>query len=124
MARPDAVPNVVVILADDTGYGDPPSFDPRSATPMPHLDDLARDGVRFTDAHSTSALCTPSRYGLLTGRYHWRTPRPHPLVMPYEPPIVEPERATLPRLLADAGYGTACVGKWHLGFRYPRRGED
>ena len=124
MQRRREPPNIVVVLADDTGYGDPPSYDARSRTPMPHVDGLARDGVRFTDAHAASALCTPSRYALLTGRYHWRTPRPHPLVMPYEPPIIEADRPTLPRLLAQAGYGTACIGKWHLGFRYPRRGTE
>jgi arylsulfatase A-like enzyme len=115
-------PNVVVILTDDTGYGDPPCYNPDSRDPMPRVDALAREGVRFTDAHSASALCTPSRYALLTGRYHWRTPRERVLVMPYDPPIVEPWRPTLPRLLGQAGYGTACIGKWHLGFRYPRRG--
>ena len=117
-------PNIVVILTDDTGYGDPPCYNPDSLIPMPHVDQLARDGARFTDAHGTSALCTPSRYAILTGRYHWRTPRTHYLVNPYEPPILEPSRPTLPRLLGDAGYGTACVGKWHLGLRYPARDTD
>ncbi len=111
-----------MILADDTGYGDPPCYHPASLVPMANVDRLAREGTRFTDAHSASALCTPSRYALLTGRYHWRTPRARVLVMPYEPPILEPERPTLPRLLQEAGYATACVGKWHLGFRYPQRG--
>lgn len=122
-ATPEVRPNIVVILADDTGYGDPPSYNPYSRDPMPNVDALARDGVRFTDAHSASALCTPSRYALLTGRYHWRSPRERVLVMPYEPPIIEPWRPTLPRLLGRAGYRTACIGKWHLGFRYPRRGD-
>jgi arylsulfatase A-like enzyme len=91
---------------------------------MPNVDQLARDGARFMDAHGTSALCTPSRYGILTGRYHWRKSRSHYLVNPYEPPILEPSRPTLPRLLSGAGYGTACAGKWHLGLRYPARGTN
>ena len=115
----DERPNIVVILTDDTGSGDPPCYNPDSLIPMPHVDQLARDGLRFTDAHGTSALCTPSRYGILTGRYHWRKPRNHYLVNAYEPPLIEPGQPTLPRLLSGAGYGTACVGKWHLGFRYP-----
>lgn len=117
-------PNIVLILTDDTGYGDPPCYNPDSLVPMPHVDRLAQDGARFTDAHGTSALCTPSRYGILTGRYHWRKPRSHYLVNPYEPPLLEPSRATLPQLLSSAGYGTACVGKWHLGLRYPARGAE
>jgi arylsulfatase A len=122
IATSETRPNIVVILADDTGYGDPPCYNPDSRDPMPNVDALARDGVRFTDAHSASALCTPSRYALLTGRYHWRTPRERVLVMPYDPPIIDPWRPTLPQLLRRAGYATACIGKWHLGFRYPRRG--
>jgi len=119
-----ALPNIVVILTDDTGYGDPPSYNAESLIPMPHVDRLAREGVRFTDAHGTSALCTPSRYGILTGRYPWRKSRSHYLVNPYEPPLVEPSRPTLPRLLSGAGYGTAYVGKWHLGLRYPAFGSE
>ena len=117
-------PNIVVIITDDTGSGDPPCYNPDSLCPMPHVDQLAQDGLRFTDAHGTSALCTPSRYGILTGRYPWRKRRDHYLVNAYEPPLIEPSQSTLPRLLGSAGYGTACVGKWHLGFRYPARGIE
>lgn len=112
-------PNIVFILADDTGYGDPRCYNPESMIPTPKIDRLAREGTRFTDAHSPSALCTPTRYGILTGRYYWRTPKKHALVMPYEPPVIERDRATLPRLLGGAGYTSACVGKWHLGLYYP-----
>ena len=114
-------PNIVLILADDTGYGDPPCYNPESLDPMPWVDRLAREGMRFTDAHSANALCSPSRYALLTGRYYWRTFKRHALVMPYEGPVIEPDRPTLPGVLRQAGYATACVGKWHLGFSYPSR---
>ena len=123
-AMKNPLPNIVIVLADDTGYGDPPCYNAESRIPMPHVDRLAREGVRFTDAHSPSALCSPTRYALLTGRYYWRTPKKHALVMPYEPPVIEQWRPTLPRMLARAGYDTACVGKWHLGFRYPARGAE
>jgi arylsulfatase A len=116
-----AAPSIVLILADDTGYGDVGCYNPECATPTPHIDRLAAEGVRFTDAHSSCALCTPTRYGLLTGRYFWRTPNGHSLVMPYEPPVVEPGWPTLASLLRQRGYRTGCVGKWHLGFRYPAR---
>jgi arylsulfatase A-like enzyme len=116
-----ARPNIVFILADDTGWGDLGCYNPECATPTPNLDRLASEGTRFTDAHSPSALCTPTRYGLLTGRYLWRTPKGHSLVMPYEPPVIEPGRLTLPGLLKRRGYRTACIGKWHLGLRYPSR---
>jgi arylsulfatase A-like enzyme len=87
---------------------------------------LAAEGIRFTDAHSPSALCTPTRYGILTGRYYWRTPKRHALVMPYEPPVIEADRLTLPKMLGSVGYRSACIGKWHLGFRYPSKlpGEE
>lgn len=114
-------PNIVFILADDTGYGDPGCYNPTSLVPTPNIDRLAAEGTRFTDAHSPSALCTPTRYGILTGRYYWRTPKKHSLVMPYEPPVIEPDRETLPRMLGRAGYTSACVGKWHLGLDYRDR---
>jgi arylsulfatase A-like enzyme len=116
-----ARPNIVFILADDTGYGDLGCYNAECATPTPNLDRLAAEGIRFTDAHSSSALCTPTRYGLLTGRYLWRTPKGHSLVMPYEPPVIESDRLTLPGLLRNHGYRTACIGKWHLGLHYPSR---
>lgn len=108
-------------MADDMGYGDPGCYNAESKIPTPNIDRLAREGTRFTDAHSPSALCTPSRYGLLTGRYHWRTAQAHHLVMPYEPPIIEPDRVTIASLLKKRGYSTACIGKWHLGFLYPTK---
>ncbi len=112
------------MLADDTGYGDPGCYNPQSLIPTPNIDRLAAEGLKFTDAHSPSALCTPTRYGLLTGRYYWRTPKKHALVMPYEPPVIESWRPTLPKMLRGAGYGTACIGKWHLGLEYPSGSSD
>jgi len=114
-------PNIVIILADDTGYGDVGCYNAGSKIPTPNIDGIAAEGMRFTDAHSPAALCTPTRYGLLTGRYYWRTPKKHSLVMPYEPPVIEPGRVTLASMLGARGYATACVGKWHLGLRYPAK---
>ena len=114
-------PNIVFIIADDTGYGDVACYNPESKIPTPHIDRLAAEGTMFTDAHSPGALCTPSRYGVLTGRYYWRTPKKHSLVMPYEPPVIEPDRPTIASMLRSRGYATACIGKWHLGLRYPAR---
>ena len=114
-------PNIVLVMADDMGYGDPGCYNAESKIPTPNIDRLAREGTRFTDAHSPSALCTPSRYGLLTGRYHWRTARAHHLVMPYEPPVIEKGQVTIASLLKEGGYKTACIGKWHLGFLYPTK---
>ena len=109
-------------MADDMGYGDPGCYNPASQIPTPNIDRLAAEGVRFSDAHAPCALCTPSRYGLLTGRYQWRSAKGHALAMPYEPPVIEPERTTLASLLAGQGYHSGCIGKWHLGLRYPARG--
>ena len=114
-------PNIVFIMADDMGYGDVTCYNSESRIPTPNIDRLAKEGVMFTDAHSSCAFCTPTRYGLLTGRYYWRTPKKHSLVMPYEPPTIEPERPTIASMLKSRGYTTGCVGKWHLGLLYPTR---
>jgi arylsulfatase A-like enzyme len=111
-ARP---PNVVLILADDLGYGDLGCYNPESRIPTPNLDRLAAQGMRFTDAHTPSAVCTPTRYGVLTGRYCWRTPLKSGVLNGYSPLLLEPGRLTLAALFKQHGYRTACVGKWHLG---------
>ena len=110
-----ATPNVIVILADDLGIGDPGCYNPDSKTPTPNLDRLAREGVRMTDVHSPSGVCSPTRYGLLTGRYAWRTPLKRGVLWGYSPHLIEPGRPTVASLLAERGYATGCFGKWHLG---------
>jgi len=119
--RTPARPNIVFILADDLGYGDVGCYNPQGKIPTPHLDRLAREGMRFTDAHSTSAVCTPTRYALLTGRYSWRSRLQSGVMGGLSPPLIPPERLTLPGLLRKAGYHTACIGKWHLGLGWPRK---
>ncbi|MCS7306899.1 MAG: arylsulfatase [Thermoguttaceae bacterium] len=114
-------PNILLILADDLGYGDLGCYNPQGKIPTPHLDRLARLGMRFTDAHSPSSVCTPSRYALLTGRYCWRSRLQCGVLGGLSPPLISPERFTLPALLQKAGYHTACIGKWHLGLTWPRK---
>ena len=112
-------PNIIVILADDFGVGDIHAHYPTNKIATPHLDRLVQQGVSFTDAHSPSAVCSPTRYGLLTGRYAWRTRLQEWVVAAYEPPLIAADRLTLPQLLGQAGYRTSCVGKWHLGWEWP-----
>ncbi len=107
-------PNIVVILADDLGYGDLSCYG-ATKVKTPNVDRLAREGRRFTDAHSASAVCTPSRYALLTGEYPFRRNLFGP-IMNQSPLVVNPSRATVASLLKRQGYATACIGKWHLGF--------
>jgi arylsulfatase A-like enzyme len=114
-ARPAEPPNIVCILADDLGYGDLGCYNPDSKIPTPRLDQLAAEGMRFTDAHSPSSVCTPTRYALLTGRYAWRTRLQRNVLGPWDKPLIPPERLTVGKLLQQHGYATACIGKWHLG---------
>ena len=108
-----AKPNIVVIMVDDMGYGDPTCFNSESKIPTPHIDSLARDGMRFTDAHAPGPLCHMSRYGLMTGRYPFRTD----VSVWRKQPHIEPEQMTIASLAKSQGYRTAMVGKWHLGFK-------
>ena len=114
-------PNIVIILADDLGYGDIMAFNPKSRIPTPNVDRLAREGVRYTDAHTNSSVCTPTRYGLLTGRYAWRTNLQAGVLWGEGDPLIEPGRVTLASLLKGQGYATAAVGKWHLGVNWAVR---
>jgi len=116
-----ARPNVVLILADDMGYGDVRALNPDSTIPTPHLDSLAEDGVSFTDAHSPAAVCTPTRYALLTGRYSWRTRLKSGVLDGYDAPLMQPGRETLGTFMARHGYHTGIVGKWHLGLGFARK---
>ncbi len=106
-------PNIVIIMVDDMGYGDPGCYNTDSKIPTPHIDSLARDGMRFTDAHAPGPLCHMSRYGLLTGRYPFRTN----VSRWSKQPLIEPGQTTIASLLQAQGYHTAMVGKWHLGFQ-------
>ncbi len=111
-------PNIVYILADDMGWGDVSCNNPSGKIPTPHIDALARDGIRFTAAYAGSAACTPTRYGLMTGRHCWRTRQRAGVLRGFSPPLVERGRLTLPALLKAHGYATAMFGKWHLGMTY------
>ncbi|MFH5802665.1 arylsulfatase [Alienimonas sp. DA493] len=113
-AGPPERPNVLILYADDLGYGDVGATNPDSKIPTPHLDRLAAEGLTFTDAHSSSGICTPSRYALLTGRHHWRDF--HGIVNSFGGSVFEDGQLTLARLLKENGYRTACIGKWHLGW--------
>ena len=116
-------PNIVYILADDLGYGDVGCYNPASKIPTPNIDRLAREGVRFTDAHSPSAVCTPTRYALLTGRYAWRTRLQRNVLGPFSQPLIAEKQLTVAGLLREQGYATACIGKWHLGWGWPKPGD-
>ena len=111
-------PNILVILADDLGYGDVGCYNPESKVPTPNLDRLAKDGMRFTDAHSPSTVCTPTRYSLLTGRMAFRTGMRGVFTGAGGPCMIEKTRLTLPALLRDKGYVTAMFGKWHVGMTF------
>jgi arylsulfatase A len=114
-------PNIVYILADDLGYGDLACYNKASKIPTPHLDQLAKEGMRFTDAHAPTSVCTPTRYALLTGRYCWRSRLKSQVLGPWGATLIEPGRLTVPQLLKGQGYTTACIGKWHLGWNWPTK---
>jgi arylsulfatase A-like enzyme len=111
--------NIVLILADDLGYGDVRALNPEGKLLTPHLDRLAGQGMIFRDAHSSSSVCTPTRYSLLTGRYNWRSRLKNGVLWGYSRRLIEPERMTVASMLGRHGYHTACVGKWHLGMDWP-----
>ena len=127
----EAKPNIVYILADDLGYGDVGCYNPASKIPTPYLDRLASSGIRFTDAHAPTSVCTPTRYAILTGRYCWRSRLKRGVLAPWGETLIEKDRLTVPSLLKKHGYATACIGKWHLGWQWatkdgrpPRSGPD
>ena len=111
-------PNIVFILADDLGYGDVACYNPDSKIPTPNLDKLASEGVKFTDAHSPSTVCTPTRYSILTGRMAFRTGMKWVFSGASGPCLINKDRLTLPQMLRNKGYATACFGKWHIGMTF------
>ncbi len=119
--RPLRHPNIVFILADDLGYGDVGCYNAASKIPTPSLDRLAGEGIRFTDAHAPASVCTPTRYAILTGRYCWRSRLNRGVLAPWGETLIEPGRLTVPSLLHERGYATACIGKWHLGWKWPTK---
>ena len=119
-----ASPNIVLILADDMGFGDVQALNPESKIPTPNLDLLAAEGMTFRDAHSPSAVCTPTRYGLLTGRYCWRSRLKKGVLGGYSKPLLGAQQATIATMLKKKGYRTGAVGKWHLGMDMSTNSDD
>jgi len=115
-------PNIIYILTDDLGYGDVKVYNQEGKINTPNIDKLAKQGMRFTDAHSPSGVCTPTRYSIMTGRYPWRSQRPVGVLNGFSRPLMENDRPTVASLLKENGYNTAVVGKWHLGLGWvPKR---
>lgn len=114
-------PNIIYILADDMGYGDLSSLNPNSGIDTPNMDSIVQNGIYFSDAHSNSAVCTPTRYGILTGRNAWKSQLKSGVLWGYDAPLIEENRSTVASFLKDNGYHTACIGKWHLGLEWQRK---
>lgn len=121
---PAKLPNIVYILADDLGYGDVSCLNPESKIQTPHMDRVAAEGLTCTDCHSNSAVCTPTRYGVMTGRYAWRGRLKSGVLFGYDDPLLEPDRTTVASYLKSHGYATGCVGKWHLGLGWQRTNDQ
>jgi len=119
----ETLPNIIFILADDLGYGDISVMNPQAAWQTQHIDRIAIEGMRFTDAHTGSAVCTPTRYGVLTGRYSWRTRLKKGVLWSWDPPLIQQGEATVGTVLQKKGYTTACIGKWHLGLGWQYHAE-
>lgn len=118
-ASQQAKPNVIIIMADDLGYGDPGCYNPQSKIPTPNMDRLASEGLVFWDGHSSSSICTPSRYALITGNYPWRSDLVKSVSWSgYDTPLVKQDDYTISQLMKEAGYATGIVGKWHLGMHF------
>ena len=119
METQDTYPNVVIIMADDLGYGDLQSYNKNSLIPTPNLDKLASEGIRFTDAYCPVSVCSPSRFALMTGTYPFRSWKKSGVMANYEPSLIQPGQLTLMQMLQQKGYTTAGFGKWHLGTTFP-----
>ena len=120
-AAPALRPNILYILCDDLGYGDVKCLNPQGKIPTPHLDKLAAGGMIFTDVHSSSSVCTPTRYGIMTGRYNWRSKLQSGVLGGLSPRLIESGRLTVAQLLKNHGYHTAAIGKWHLGMDWVKK---
>jgi arylsulfatase A-like enzyme len=120
----ESLPNIIYILADDLGYGDIGVFNPDSKIPTPHIDKIANEGMRFTDAHTSSSVCTPTRYGIMTGRYNWRTRLKNGVLTGKSKALIPNTRRTVASLLREYGYQTAFIGKWHLGWDWKITNAD
>lgn len=112
----ESLPNIILILADDLGYGDVSLYNENAAFQTPHIDQLADQGVAFMHAYTSSSVCTPTRYGILTGRYNWRSTLKQGVLWGYSHPLIDPERLTVGGMLQSANYETGFIGKWHLGW--------
>ena len=117
-------PNIIYILADDLGIGDLSIYNENSKIQTPHLDQMGKEGMMFTDAHTSSAVCTPTRYGILTGRYNWRTPLKEFVTWGNSPSLIQKDRLTVAQMLKDKGYTTASIGKWHLGLNWTMKNNS
>ena len=119
--KEEVKPNIILILADDLGYGDPEFMNPNSRIPTPNLNRMADEGLVFTRAHAAASVCTPTRYSMLTGRYPWRSRLKKGVLWIWDPPLISEKEFTLGEMLQHQGYHTACIGKWHLGWHWPSR---
>ncbi|MEM9857280.1 MAG: sulfatase-like hydrolase/transferase [Bacteroidota bacterium] len=117
-------PNIIYILADDMGIGDLSIYNENGKIHTPNLDAMARKGMRSTDAHTSSSVCTPTRYGILTGRYNWRTPLKEFVLWGNSPVLIRENRLTVAKMLQESGYKTANIGKWHLGLNWAMKDES
>ena len=116
--------NIVFILADDMGIDSVSALNSKSGIETPYLNKLMSEGMTFTDAHSGSAVCSPTRYGVLTGRYSWRTRMKSGIVGKWQRPLIDKDRLTVGKMLQQCGYNTACIGKWHLGWNWLDSDDD
>ncbi len=117
-------PNIIYVLADDLGYGDINAFNPNGKIKTPNIDMLATEGIKFTDAHTSSAVCTPTRYGILTGRYNWRSNIKSGVLTGKSKALIPNNRTTVASLLRRKNYSTAFIGKWHLGWDWAQKNEE
>ena len=118
------LPNIIFVFADDMGYGDVSALNPDARTQTPAIDKMVDEGISFSDAHASASVCTPSRYGLLTGRYAFRSKAAAYGIWGFDEPVIEPDRKTLATVLKESGYTTACIGKWHLGLGWQTKNKS